>query len=408
MKCCKFAIRNNLYYPVMLIIFIVLRRIDVALMKSCEYENGVYIGPALIFISQILAGLIPILIFRYKTKNIPKNKKFLGIELIQTTEGLIQPDKNIKIAILMILASYFNFIGVIVRKLFSYQKNINFPPKAKYYENLFRSAQIEISALLFNLTIKIKIYKHQRLSLIIIFIFSIIILITDILDSWGNLINTFIYIGLSIFSSFSRAFLDTIEKYLFEVDFINPYVVLMIEGIFGTLVNQILFLVSDNYSKDIKEIISIKKDKLTFSFLIILLIFYSVFSLFKNIYRVHTIKYYSPMTRALAESIIDPIIIIYYLIDEKIDIFDENYNIEINLSYYIIIIFSLFINAICSFIYNDFIICYCFGLEHNTYSEIKNRSISEKKAEDNFYEEEDNSDEEDDPHKKNELSSINK
>ena len=40
--------------------------------------------------------------------------------------------------------------------------------------------------------------------------------------------------------------------------------------------------------------------------LIFLLIIYFILTYFKNIYRVLTIKIYSPMTRALAESIVDP------------------------------------------------------------------------------------------------------
>ena len=40
----------------------------------------------------------------------------------------------------------------------------------------------------------------------------------------------------------------------------------------------------------------------------------------------------------------------------------------INLLCLILIVF-------CSFVYNDFIILYCFGLEHDTYTEIRKRSI---------------------------------
>ena len=57
--------------------------------------------------------------------------------------------------------------------------------------------------------------------------------------------------GYGIFSCFSRAFLDTIEKYLFEFDYLNPYKVLMLEGFIGCLFIPILFFFDSTYD-DIK------------------------------------------------------------------------------------------------------------------------------------------------------------
>ena len=92
-------------------------------------------------------------------------------------------------------------------------------------------------------------------------------MIVDIIDSEG--LKHFHLIFLSIFSCFSRAFLDTIEKYLFEVDFINPYAVLIIKGIFGTLLTPILFITSKipyQDIHDIKEISSDEEEKMAFFF----------------------------------------------------------------------------------------------------------------------------------------------
>ena len=76
------------------------------------------------------------------------------------------------------------------------------------------------------------------------------------------------------------------------------------------------------------------------------------------------------MTRALAESIIDPFDFIYLFI--KNEIIKEG----INLYYFIAIAVSLFVISFLSFVYNDFIVLYCFGLEYNTHLEIQKKSNS--------------------------------
>ena len=158
----KIGIRKNLYYPSMLILFIALRKLVELLMSNkniCDYSNGFFIIPSLIFISQLFAGFIP-LCFNIKSKKISqKNINYFGIELIQNESTIIQPDKQIKIYALIIFASFFNYDGVIVRR------NINY----FHFENKIRGIQIIFSALLCYFTIRIKIYKHQIFSLIVIF-----------------------------------------------------------------------------------------------------------------------------------------------------------------------------------------------------------------------------------------------
>ena len=100
----------------------------------------------------------------------------------------------------------------------------------------------------------------------------------------------------------------------------------------------------------------------------------NILTLFKNIFRVLTIKFYSPMTRALAESIIDPFDFIYLIIKKNTKWNDENVK-GANYDYYIEIFIALLVISFLSFVYNDFIILYCFGLEYNTHLEIQKRSI---------------------------------
>ena len=233
-------------------------------------------------------------------------------------------------------------------------------------EHRFKNIQIEISALLCYLALRIKIYRHQLMSLLTIFFYLILIMTMDIIDDHSDLSKRTKYFLLSAFTCIARSFLDTIEKYLFEFNFLRPHTILLYEGLIGTLFNPMLLLIDNDSHEDLKEIERISGEKNKFTILIVLFICFLIISSFKNIYRVMTVQYYSPMTRALAESILDPFIILYYFI-----LFKEK-ELEDYL-YFGFIIYCLVITAFCSLVYNDFIVLYCCEMEHNTYLEINNR-----------------------------------
>ena len=390
MRICRIGIRNNLYYPLMLIIFVLIRKIDEIIItfdiEILNYKGGFFIIPFIIFFSQFLAGLIHI--FKEtcnKNKESKNNRKYIGIELIQNATEITQSDSQVKIYILILFASYFNYVGSLIRK-----NDTNFE-----LENRTRSFQIIFCALLCYFTIKTNIYKHQMFSLIIIFIIMIIILVFDfsINKETINLLGSY---GYGIFSCLSRAFLDTIEKYLFEFDYLNPYKVLMLEGLIGCLLIPILLFFDTTYNDFDSFIYIINNGNITgkrnienIILLIILLIIYLILTYFKNIYRVLTIKTYSPMTRALTESIIDPF-------DFICQIFIKNNNdrkIKCELLYYSFILILLFITSFLSLIYNDFIVLYCCGLEYNTHLEIHKRAISYENLNGDLFEEEEDDNE---------------
>ena len=389
MRICRIGIRNNLYYPLMLIIFILLRKIEeISMSKIMDDKSGHFVIPLLIFISQFFAGIIPIISEIYNRKKSSKdNRSYSEVELIQSKSEIIQPDNQIKIYILIVFASYFNYVGSLVRK-----KNTDFQ-----LENRTRGFQIIFCAILCYFTIRINKYKHQIFSLIIIFIIIIIILAIDLIF-FKKKIELLISYGYGIFSCFSRAFLDTIEKYLFEFDYLNPYKVLMLEGFIGCLFISILFFFDSTY----EGINSLKNSK-ELIILIVLLIIYFLLTYFKNIYRVLTIKTYSPMTRALTESIVDPVEIIYQLI---INNGEEKDKIKYRVLYYILISVCLFTISFLSLVYNDFIVLYCWGLQYNTHLEINKRAISYENLNSGIMDDDDDNVDEESNDKK-ELSRIN-
>jgi len=360
-------------YPLFLIVLNTLLDFDEMFIRIFfEYYKGYFIFCFLIFLSQFLSGLIPLLIFKFKNCKKTKKKKINGFKLIHGKDKIKQVDSLYKILLLLSFASYFNLIGTIVRRKYFSQMNEELPVRGLFIEHRFKNIQIEASALLSYLTLKIKIYKHQRFSLITISIILLLIMIIDIIDDYKNLPINIKYFLLSAFSNIARSFLDTIEKYLFDFNFLRPCSILLYEGLTGTVLIPMLLLIDNDSYQDFKEI-KVEKNNI---FLIFLFIGFVIINAFKNLYRVLTIQYYSSMTRALAESILDPFVLFYYLFLPEMDNKEKKEGNLNDFIYFFLIIFFLVIIAFCSLVYNDFIVLYCFGMEKNTYIEIKKRSYS--------------------------------
>ena len=369
----KFGIRKNMQYPLFLIVLNTLLDFDEMFIRIFfEYYKGYFIFCFLIFLSQFLSGLIPLLIFKFKNCKKTKKKKINGFKLIHGKDKIKQVDSLYKILLLLSFASYFNLIGTIVRRKYFSKMNEELPVRGLFIEHRFKNIQIEASALLSYLTLKIKIYKHQRFSLITISIILLLIMIIDIIDDYKNLPINIKYFLLSAFSNIARSFLDTIEKYLFDFNFLRPCSILLYEGLTGTVLIPMLLLIDNDSYQDFKEI-KVEKNNI---FLIFLFIGFVIINAFKNLYRVLTIQYYSSMTRALAESILDPFVLFYYLFLPEMDNKEKKEGNLNDFIYFFLIIFFLVIIAFCSLVYNDFIVLYCFGMEKNTYIEIKKRSYS--------------------------------
>ena len=354
-----FGVRKNLLYPFLLIIFIALRRVIEILIKKGYGNLGVFLLPFLIFFAKFISGLITFHFFIRERKSKPEK---IGIRLALPRRKRMQLDSHKKIFVLIFFASYLDFVGTLVRKFYVV--------KNKSLENKLRSFQIMISAILCYFTIKIKMYRHNIFALILIALSSIIIIIIEIIDEQGINSQLMIDLGLTLFSGFGRAFLDTIEKHLFEFDYMSPFKILIFEGLINCCLTLALFIYNGLPMDELVNLYN-REDNWPFFLLIFFLLLYFILSGFKNIYRVITIKIYSPMTRALAETVVDPLIILY-------DLFEDNNGVKnIEWTYYLIVNFvCLIIIVFCSLVYNDFIILYCFGLEENTYNEIRNRSIT--------------------------------
>ena len=371
----KFGFRNNNFYPLMLLLFIFLRILVEKILKAHPYKEDIdFILSFLIFFSQSLIGAIIYLYYNCKKKEPTQEPIITGkriskigtVTLIMNKSYEINDSRFKKIS-LIIFASFFNFVGSIIRS----DDAINFGEKEENNSQLeirIRSIQIIISSLLCYFTLRLNIYKHQKLSLIIISLFLVFLIIIELIIA-SNKKNKILSMLIVIISCLSRAFLDVTEKYLFDYNYINILSMLIYEGLIGIFLFIIFFIVNKSYQTEGRNILidmsHFNWQLITF---ILLIILYTVISGFRNAYRVTTNKYYSPMSRALFESTLDPFLFLYNFL--TFYSYDEGSKKWI---YFSTVLFCLLVIAFFSLVYNDFIIFYCYGLEYNTYSEINRR-----------------------------------
>ena len=153
---------------------------------------------------------------------------------------------------------------------------------------------------------------------------------------------------------------------------------LMLEGAFG-LVLAIIYSFIDNPINNIIDFFH-NKPKIQFIYLIICLILYIIISAGRNSYKFLTIRIYSPMTKAIADSFLDPLIILYYFIME----YDFKSNGSINIIYFILNLVLSIINVLSGCVYSELLVIYLFNLEKDTHYEVSKRAKEIEKIDDDI------------------------
>ena len=368
----KFALRRNLIYPLQLIIWNLVRKLETMLISYLFKFNDLIYTP-LMFIGEFLSGL---LIYFYQKRFI-KNKnnkpsKFFSITLIQgVNNDIISPDNTIKMHLLIGFVAFFDFIQFMIWTVTV--------PKYLYISDSIVSRLSGIltisDALFYYYVLRLTIAKHQLFSLIIIGISLVIVIISEFLFQHINIFlqySDFIFMLLLTFlCEVLGALIDSIEKYLFEYDFLNPFYVLMLEGFFGFFMSFLYFLIP-GYWEDIKHIFgTLSANDLTI--FIFLLILYIILCGGRNVFRVVTTKIYSPMARALTDYFLNPLYLTYDFCVKQ-DFITEN---ERNIPYFILNLILSIIISFCGCVYNEFMILFFCGLEHDTHSQISKRCPKE-------------------------------
>ena len=244
----------------------------------------------------------------------------LGIKLVKSKNGnkILPYDNCCKRCILIFFATFFDFIEFIIDTFYL--------PGEIRFKNISISLSLDtrikiiIAIFLFLFCyylLKYKILKHQLFSLLVISICFIIIVISEyffVYNNNQNIISFSFILFIMFLNHFFISLQDIIEKYLFEYDYLNPFELLIYEGIIGSLLWLIYYLVTYlEFKKDnLEEIKEINYKNMNFGWIIIFFISYFFLSGLKNIYRLLTINIFSPMTRILTDTMMSPILLLYY------------------------------------------------------------------------------------------------
>ena len=369
MKVLKFGIRFNLLHPMMFIIFTFLRRIDSILIDKYINLNISLLLTFLMFLSEFISGLV-LYLYHIKFLSSSKRSTFMGVKINRKSDDETHHDGKFKIFILIFIATFFDFNEFII--------NTFCLPK---FNNISKSLNIRLrciltisSGIFCYYLLRFPFFKHQKCSLFFILICLLCVIISEYSFEilYKNKIeNDFNIILLLIFiNHFLNSLKDIIEKYLLEFDSSNPFMLLMMEGLFGFIITFSFSFMRENF-KEIKNIFN-EKYFSNLIFLITSLILYFILSGGKNIYRMTTNNLYSPMTRTLADSVLDPLLIIYYYLFEND--FDIGGNGKQNLLIFILNLFLSIIIVFCGCVYNELLVLYCCNLDYETYAEISNRA----------------------------------
>ena len=241
-KCIKIGIRSNLIYPSMFLFFINIVRIDIILIEVFLKLNTYILYPLLEFICTLILSF-GFLYIQNKHHKSNKNTKILGITLIETKKEMKRLDKEYKIVILVFLSSYFDFLNLLRRFYF---RELNFEhSELKETDMKIRSREILFASLLCYYALGIKLYKHHIISLIIIcicLILSVIIEIIQMSKMDNNIIFIIYYIIMEIIITICRVFSDTVNKYLFEYNYIDPFKILRFQSVIKIILISFFFL----------------------------------------------------------------------------------------------------------------------------------------------------------------------
>jgi hypothetical protein len=210
-----------------------------------------------------------------------------------------------KIIFLIFTATFFDLIEFIILS--------NFIPKIAELSTtstLRLCCVITITSTVLCITmLRFKIGRHQIVSLIVFGLCSMIIIVLEFINKSKNVdLGGFIISYVLIFFHFIfLSFTDVTERYLVDYDFLNPFQILMTEGIFGFIMASFYGIYQDPF-KEIR-IISKEVEVGKFILLIFFLFLIIVFSAGINVYKILCNVLYSPMTKSLTTYFLNSIFI---------------------------------------------------------------------------------------------------
>ena len=341
-----------------------------------------YIDFYLMTLGMIIGGL---LVYKYQYKSVKHEKeiKYFDLELIYNTNVLVAPDGQYKKLFLIIFAAVFDFVQFSLDSYFGIMMDKIISPT---FDLRLGCLTTIVSSLLCTYTIGFVTGKHQKMSLIIMSLCLIAEIVLEIALKPANQIFGYFILArvLIIFEYIFDSFDDCVEKYLVEVNFLNPFKVVMLKGIIELILSIFYSIGKDPFGDVIK--VFRQKDVPKIICLLLLFLAYFFLSAMVNVYKIYCNVIYTPMAKSLMDYFMTPFYNIYYFLKYK-DFYE-------NIIYFIVSeIISLTIDFF-GLLYNEFIILFCCGLEHETKKKKKRRATSHEILKENEEDEEEEESEE--------------
>ena len=370
----KFALRPNLIYPLQLILWSFIRSVERELIGQFYTSkfNLTYL-PLMFFGEFIFGGGLFLYEYQYLKKKKENNKgvipiNFMSIHLIDNSNNLMQArDNKFKIILLIMFNAFFDFVEFVL----SVEILPKFLNTSDSLENRLNGILILLQAIFYRYILSLPILRHQIFALIIISICLGLIIITEFIFQEINIFLPYVNFLMMFLALFYiqlfNSLLDLVDKYLFEYDYMNPFLCLMSEGFFGLIYTTVYFV----FKNPFPEMLEFYEKTDNNWVLTLLLVLYSFLCGGQNTFRVVTNKIYSPMAATLSQYFLNPIYIIISLV------FGEDFfsNGKRNYFYFGINFILSIVISLAGCVYNEFLILFFCKLQYETHDQIVNRAL---------------------------------
>ena len=217
----KIWFRKNLVYLSVYYISWYIRKTIIIIIQTLFNLTPTYILLYLMNFGQIVGGL-SLYIYQQSFHKQTNGTKYFRLELIYNEETIEVADGKYKIILLIFFASYFDFMESILLNIYIHSIDPSISPTIGVRIGCITTI---LSSLICTSALKFKIRKHHKVSLIFMSLCVLLTLILEIIYEHNNTpIRLFLFARyLVCFYLMGISFMDCIEKYLADADFINPF-----------------------------------------------------------------------------------------------------------------------------------------------------------------------------------------
>ena len=396
----KFAFGKSLIYLSVYKTIYYLRSIEMTQVQNHFSFSAPLFQTFLMALGEIIGGIsVYLFINKAFKKKESKGFKYLGIQLrLMKSKDDVRRDSWTKIILLVFFNGFFDFTEFIILN----SVVIQYTDMSSSINHRFSTITTIASSLLCTYVLKFKIRRHQKVILVLISVVFVINFFIEFAYSPKNA-DFFKVFFLNILNVLLITYMDIVERYLGDYDFSNPFGILAGEGFFVLILTGLYSIGKDPFGP--MKLLYEEFDAGKYILLVFLLFLYVILSAALNIYKVHCNVFFSPVARSLTDYLFNPIYLIYsYFVDD-----DFKYKGEQNLLFFLLNEFISFIVIFLGFIYNEYIILSCCGLEHETTHHIGIRARLNSLPNSNQYENNsDDEDSDDDKHEDNDKEEADK